>query len=149
MYEKLEKNLNNPITRFIIQKRKGKRTLHTLLSFVMPGMRWYIRWFREGRSNEILRDCPALMLFHSPIYEPVGKENCTVAAFHAILMAQIIGIGTCFNDLIPPACNRVPEIRQLLGLPVDREVYASITMGYPKYKFRRIPGRALAAAQAV
>lgn len=147
MYEELEKNLKNPIARFVIKKKKGKRTLHTLLDFVMPGMRWYIRWFREGRSNEILRDCPALMLFHSPIYEPVGKENCTIAAFHAILMAQIIGIGTCFNDLIPPACNRVPEIRQLLGLPADREVYASITMGYPKYKFKRIVPRELVEAR--
>jgi hypothetical protein len=110
----------------------------------MPGMHWYIRWYREGKSNEILRDCPALMLFHSPIYEPMGEGNCLIAAFHAIMMAQIMKIGTCFNDLIPPACNRVPEIRKLLGLPDDREVYASITMGYSKYQFKRIVPRKLA-----
>jgi len=144
MYEGLEKNLNNPIARFFIKQRQGKKTLKTLVDFVMPGMHWYIRWFREGRSNEILRDCPTLMLFHSPIYEPVGKENCFIAAYHAIMMAQIMKIGTCFNDLIPPACNRVPEARKLLGLPSDREVYASITMGYSKYKFKRIAPRKLA-----
>lgn len=143
MYEELEKSLKNPIARFVIKKKKGERTLHTLQDFVMPGMRWYIRWFREGRSNEIIRNCPALMLFHSPIYEPVGQENCTIAAYHATLMAQIVGIGTCFNDLIPPACNRISEIRHLLGLPEDREVYACITMGYPKYKFRKTVPRKL------
>jgi len=107
----------------------------------MPGMRWYIRLYRDGKSNEILRNCPTLMLFHSPINEPVNAENSLIAAFHAILMAQVLGIGTCFNDLIPLACNRAPEIKKLLELPDDREAYASITMGYPKYKFSRIPPR--------
>jgi nitroreductase len=144
LYEGLEKNLKNPIARFMIKQKKGKKILRTLQDFVMPGMRWYIRWYREGKSNEILRDCPALMLFHSPIYEPMGAENCLIAAFHAIMMAQVMRVGTCFNDLIPPACNRVPEIRSLLGLPDDREVYASITMGYSKYQFKRIPPRKLA-----
>jgi nitroreductase/NAD-dependent dihydropyrimidine dehydrogenase PreA subunit len=144
MYEALGNNLNNPIARFFIKQREGKKTLRMLLDFVMPGMHWYIRWYREGKSNEILRDCPALMLFHSPIYEPMGKENCIIAAFHAILMAQIENIGTCFNDLIPPACNRIPEIRKLLDLPDDREVYASITMGYSKYQFKRTVPRKVA-----
>jgi nitroreductase/NAD-dependent dihydropyrimidine dehydrogenase PreA subunit len=144
LYEGLEKNLKNPIARFFIKQREGKKILRTLLDFVMPGMHWYIRWYREGKSNEILRDCPALMLFHSPIYEPMGEGNCLIAAFHAIMMAQIMKIGTCFNDLIPPACNRVPEIRKLLDLPDDREVYASITMGYSKYQFKRIVPRKLA-----
>ena len=144
LYEGLEKNLKNPIARFFIKRKAGEKKVRILQDFVMPGMHWYIRWYREGKSNEVLRDCTALMLFHSPIYEPVGAENCLIAAFHAIMMAQVIGIGTCFNDLIPPACNRVPEIRKLLGLPDDREVYASITMGYSKYQFKQIPPRKLA-----
>ena len=144
LYEGLEKNLKNPIARFFIRRQVGAKKVKMLQDFVMPGMHWYIRWYREEKSNEVLRDCPALMLFHTPIYEPVGSENCLIAAFHAIMMAQVIGIGTCFNDLIPPACNRVPEIRKLLGLPDDREVYAGITMGYSKYQFKRIPPRKLA-----
>ena len=147
LYEKLEKGLKNPISRFVIRQRAGKKMIKTLQDFVMPGMHWYIRWHREGKSNEILRDCPALMLFHSPISEPMGSENCLIAAFHAIMMAEVLDVGSCLNDLIPPACNRVPEIRNLLGLPDDHEVYASITMGYSKYQFKRIPPRKLAEAR--
>jgi nitroreductase len=143
MYEGLEKNLKNPVARFFIKRRAGEKRLRTLQDFVMPGMHWYIRWYQEGRSNEIFRDCPALMLFHSPTFEPVGEQNCLLAAFHAVMMARTLGVGTCFNDLIPPACNRVPEIRKLIGLPEGREVYASITMGFPKYPFRRIVPRDL------
>lgn len=143
MYEGLEKGLKNPVARFFIRRRAGEKRFRTLRDFVMPGMHWYLRWYREGKSNEVLRDCPALMLFHSPAFEPVGEQNCLLAAFHAVLMARTMDIGTCFNDLIPPACNRDPEIRKLIGLPDDREVYAGITMGYPKHPFRRIVPREL------
>ena len=144
IYEDLEKNLKNPIARFFIKRQIGIKKYRSLLDFVMPGMHWYIHWYKQGKSNEILRDCPVLMLFHSPIFEPMGSENCLVSAFHAIMMAQLVGVGTCFNDLIPPACNRVPEIRKLLDLPEDREVYSSITMGYSKYQFKQMPQRKLA-----
>lgn len=144
LYEDLEKNLKNPVARFFIKRKIGDKLIRTLQDFVMPGMHWYIRWFREGRSNEILRDCPALMLFHSPIYEPMAADNCLIAAFHSIMMAEVLRIGTCFNHLIPPMCNRDPKIRTLIGLPDDREVYASLTMGYSKYQFKRIPPRELA-----
>jgi nitroreductase len=144
LYENLEAGLKNPIARFFIQRRAGKKRVRTLRQFVMPGMHWYIRWYREGKSNEILRDCPAVILFHSPVNEPVAAENCIIVAFHAILMAHVLGIGTCFNDIIPPACNRVLEIRELLGLPDEREVYASVTLGYPRYRYKRVPPRKLA-----
>ena len=67
-----------------------------------------------------------------------------MAAYHAIMMAQVMRIGACLNDLIPPICNRLPEIRSLLGLSDDREVHASITMGHSKYKFKRVVPRRLA-----
>lgn len=144
LYEGLEKALRNPIGRFVVRRKAGARTLGTLQEFVMPGMRWYIRWYREGKSDEILRDCPALMLFHGPVTEPMVEQNCTIAAFHVLLMAQVLGVGTCFNDLIPPACNRSPEIRTFLDLPGDREVYSSVTLGYPRYRFLRTIPRRLA-----
>ncbi len=149
VYEDLEKGLKNPIARFIIKKRVGPQVFNTLNSFVMPGMHWYIRWYREGKSNEILRDCPALILLHSPVQEPMGAENCLIAALHGIFMSQILGIGSCFNDLIPPACNRAPKIRKMLDLPDDRNIHASITLGYSKYNFKRTIPRELAEVRYV
>jgi nitroreductase len=142
-YKTLKKNLKNPVARFFIGRKAGQQKLRALRDFVMPGMHWYIRWYEEGKSNEILRDCPVLILFHSPKFEPAGPENCLIAAFHAVLMAQVRGIGTCLNDLIPPMCNRNREIRKILALPENREVYSSITMGYPRYSFKKtIPRKA-------
>jgi ferredoxin len=144
LYEGLGKKLKNPIARFFIKKSVGDRKLKMLRDFVMPGMRWYIRWYRQGQGNEVIRDCPVLVLFYSPVNEPVGAENCLIAVFHAILMAQVLKVGTCFNDLVPPACNRVKTLRAMLGLPDNCEVYAGITMGFPKYNFKKVPPRRLA-----
>ncbi len=149
LYQKLEKALSNPIARFIIRRKKGKKVLGTLQSFVMPGMRWYIKWYKEGRSNEILRDCPVLILFYSPNSEPMGEDNCTIAAYHVILMAELLGVGTCFNHLIPPACNEDPEVKRMLNLPENCDVYASITAGYPKYNLKRTVPRRLAEVRYI
>jgi nitroreductase/NAD-dependent dihydropyrimidine dehydrogenase PreA subunit len=144
LYGKLEKALANPVARFIIKKKKGKKILKTLQTFVMPGMHWYIKWYNEGRSNEILRDCPVLILFYSSNSEPMGEDNCTIAAYHATLMAEVLGVGTCFNHLIPPACNEDPEVKKMLNLPSDCDVYVSLTVGYPKYSFKKTIPRRLA-----
>jgi hypothetical protein len=84
------------------------------------------------------------MLFHSPINEPMGEENCVVATTYADFMAQVLGIGACRNDLIPPICNRSHKVRELIGLPNDREVYSSLTLGYSKYKYQRTVPRQVA-----
>jgi nitroreductase/NAD-dependent dihydropyrimidine dehydrogenase PreA subunit len=144
LYQGLDKALGNPIARLVIKRRVGNNIFRTLQDFVMPGMRWYLKWKKEGRGDEILRDCKALILFHSPILEPMGEKNCVISAFHAIFMAEVLGVGTCFNDLVPPACNRSPEIRKFLGLPKDREVYSSLTLGFAKFKYRKIIPRRLA-----
>jgi len=50
-------------------------------------------------------------------------------------MAEVLGIGTCFNDYIPHVCFR-HAIKALLDLPDDRQVHAGITMGYPGIHIR-------------
>jgi len=144
VYAELDRALGSFVGRFIVRRKAGEQNYRMLQSFVMPGMRWYLRWREEDRSDEISRDCPALLLFHGPSNEPMVSENCTIAAFHAILMAECLEVGSCFNHLIPPACNRSPTLRAMLGLPDDREVYDSITLGYPRYKWRRTVPRRLA-----
>lgn len=146
-YERLTKALRNPIGRILVRQKAGRKRLGTLQGFVMPGMKWYIKWYRDGLGDEIRRNCHALMLFHCPVNEPMGEENCVVAATYADLMAQILGVGTCRNDLIPPICNRSHQIRELIGLPNEREVYHSLTLGYSKYKYRRTIPRRIAEAR--
>ncbi len=141
IYEDLDKKINNPVIRFFMKRKIGERLFVSLKDFVMPGMRWYIKWRKEGKGDEITRDCPVLILFHSPVLEPVGDENCLVASAFSLLMAQTLGVGGFINGLVTPAVNRSKDLRQLVGLPEDRDVYASLSLGYSKYKYRKIVPR--------
>jgi nitroreductase/NAD-dependent dihydropyrimidine dehydrogenase PreA subunit len=143
-YASLDSALRNPISRFVIRRRAGKAKLATLIDFVMPGMRWYLRWQREGKGDEISRDCPAMLLFHGPALEPQVGDNCTVAAFHALLMAETLGLGACFNHLIPPIVNRSTELRQILGISGEHEAHAAVTLGFPRYRWARAVAHKLA-----
>jgi nitroreductase len=149
LYQDLDKNLHKPIARFIIRRRIGYKLFHSLQDFVMPGMRWYLKWKKEGIGDEILRECGALILFHCPTLEPMGEGNCTLSAFHAILMAEILGVGTCFSHIVPLGCNRSKNIRDFLGLPKDREFHSSITLGFPKYKYHRVVPKRLAEVRYI
>ena len=91
VYDSLDKSLRNPMARFVIRRRVGYKMLHTLRNFVMPGMQWFLHWRKKEQRDEILRGCKALLLFHSPILEPMGDANCNISAFHSILMAEVLG----------------------------------------------------------
>ena len=136
-YGALQKALRNPIARFVIKRRIGRTQMATLRDFVMPGIRWYLRWHEQGKGDEISRDCPAMLLFHGPKTEPKINDSCTIAAFHSLLMAETLGLGACFNHLIPPIINRSPELRTMLGIPAENEAYTAVTLGYRKYKWAR------------
>jgi nitroreductase len=143
LYAKLDKALRNPIARLFVRRKVGKSRLKTLTEFVMPGVRWYMRWRREGKGDEITRESPALILFHSRVDVPVADENCLIAATFAMFMAETLGVGSYFNGLIGPAVDQSPALRALLDLPPDHGVYACLALGYGKYTYRTSIPRAL------
>ncbi len=137
LYEKLLAAQGSFFGRRVLKSKIGAQKLENMSWFLFPALRWYIRWYREGKGNEIMRDCPALMLFHVPVREPSGDESCVMAASFAMLMAECLGVGSCFNGLVTPACNRSEGARAMLGLDGSREVHSALTLGYPVYKFKR------------
>ena len=143
-YGALEAAINHPLKRLVVRAKVGKRQFATLNNFLMPAMGWYLRWLREGQENALIRDAPALMLFHAPADGPDPEANCMVAAAFATVMAESLGLGSCINGIVPPICRRNPELRALLDMPAGREVYASLTLGSPRYRFRRTLHRPLA-----
>jgi hypothetical protein len=39
--------------------------------------------------------------------------------------------------IIPPAINKVPEVRQIFKIPDKNEAIMSVIVGYPKFKYQR------------
>jgi nitroreductase/NAD-dependent dihydropyrimidine dehydrogenase PreA subunit len=144
VFDDLQKALVHPIARHVVRFKVGARRLDQMRSFVLPGLAWYSRWYREGKGDEVRRDAPVVMLFHAPVDVAVGDESCLIAALHAVLMAETLGVGSLVNGFFGPACNRSSALRAMLRLPGDHEVYASLCLGYPRHAFRKAIRRRLA-----
>jgi nitroreductase/Pyruvate/2-oxoacid:ferredoxin oxidoreductase delta subunit len=69
-----------------------------------------------------------------------AKEHCTMAMDYLMLQAQAMGLGSC---IIGYAQVAEKIFRKYLNLPRGYKVYNVITLGYPRYMFRKTVHREL------
>jgi nitroreductase len=60
-----------------------------------------------------------------------------LAAENAVLYAETLGIGSCFNGLVATASNNSAHVKTALGIPKQEKVVCALTLGYPKLHFAR------------
>jgi len=68
-------------------------------------------------------------------------ENCSLAAAHIMLAAETLGLGTCSLGYLTYYTNESETIKKLINLPKSHVVGYTLTMGYPKVNYLRIPPR--------
>jgi nitroreductase len=98
------------------------------------------RW-KEGK-DQLLHHAPALVLIY------IKKDAATtpdidagIAAAQMVLMAEALGLGTCFIFFLVRTLQESKELRTLLRIPEDHRVYVAFTVGYPAVKYLRFTGR--------
>ncbi len=136
-YEKLCLQVSNPISKFFIKRQVGKEMMSVLESHVIPIARRAVEIFRKDKTDTILYDCPAIMLFHANRWGISYQENCLIAMVYARLAAEALGLGSCINGMAPPIFDRHQGLRQRFGINPENKVVCGFTLGYPKYKFAR------------
>jgi len=92
-------------------------------------------------KDRIFRGAPAVILVHAPADIGASIDNCLYSVFHMVMMAETLGLGTCINRRFLVAVDRVPEIPRELGVPAGHKILGCVTVGFPKYKFNRLPSR--------
>ncbi|HJD97929.1 nitroreductase family protein [Mailhella massiliensis] len=115
-----------------------------------PRWKKHVDNYRHGRDT-ILRGAPLLLTvyadelpsrwgdFEAPAY--MSPQACAGAASYLELVLHTMGIGTCWSGLIVRGAPAVPELRQFLGIPEGKMVYAAFLAGYPAIRYVRIPWR--------
>jgi len=90
----------------------------------------------------IFYQAPVLLVTHADrriTFCPV--EDSTLAAYNMMLMAQSLGLGTCFIGYFYPKANKSKKVRDILGVPVENDIYMAFTFGYPAVHFLRLVDR--------
>lgn len=75
-----------------------------------------------------------ILIFHANKDAEEHTNNALICVTYARLAAHSFGLGTTIIGLIPPAINRVKELKELFQIPEENEAVISLILGYPKYK---------------
>ena len=135
-YDDLVKWLKNPISRYMIKRRVDQQTFNTITHHLFPAAEKGHYRTTSG-NNTITRNAPAIMIFHANRGAEEHTNDAMICVTYAMLAAHSFGLGTTIIGLIPPAINKVKELRNLFQIPEENEAVISLILGYPRYKYKR------------
>lgn len=136
-YDKLGKWLHNPFMRFMIGRKVGISGINTLMYHLLPRIELGVYRNYTEEYDGITRGASTLMLFHAPKDAPEHTEDAYIMVIYAALAAQALGLGATIVGLVPPAVNKLPELRKMWNIPETHTSIVSLILGNPKYKYRR------------
>lgn len=102
----------------------------------------YLKWALNERKTKgkdiIFRGAPHFILASSPQNGPSPLEDTHIFLSYFELMAQSMGLGTCWNGMVKAAVDTVfPDIRKRLGVPEDHVIGYAMTFGTPDVEYYR------------
>jgi nitroreductase/NAD-dependent dihydropyrimidine dehydrogenase PreA subunit len=93
---------------------------------------------KETSAYFVLPFGSAAIITHGQSFDATSPFNCSVALYNCSLMAQSLGLGSCFIGFARAAANMDETTRQWLAIPKENEAYAAMVLGYPGIKYRRL-----------
>lgn len=142
-YDNLMKGLNTPIVKHLIRRKMGSEKFQLFQNHVLPMFNVKLPFMKNGTEDAITRNAQVMILFHASKKSDNFRTDIHIALTYALLRAHSLGIGATAIDLIPPAIERTPILKQMFKIPEENEVIASIILGYPKFRYKRAIQREL------
>jgi nitroreductase/Pyruvate/2-oxoacid:ferredoxin oxidoreductase delta subunit len=93
----------------------------------------------DAGFDPICRNAPGLVYAYSE--NASGYTDSIIALTTFDLLAPAFGLGTCWVGLLHRAAVEYPALKEALGFPDGSVLQFPMLIGYPKYKFSKIPGR--------
>ena len=127
-YDNLIKRLKNPVVKYIIRRKAGSERFQTIQNHVVPMFNIKLPSMINRTEDAITRNAQAMILFHADRHSDNYREDIYIALGYALLKAHSLGIGASAIDLIPPAIERTPYLKNLFQIPEENEVVASMIL---------------------
>lgn len=91
--------------------------------------------------DRVCRNAPHIVLAHAPKDMPTSQSACMGALFYLELAALPFGLGACWAGYFHMAAMFWPPMQQALELSDEKYPFGAMMLGYPKYRYLRIPLR--------
>ncbi|NTV13716.1 MAG: 4Fe-4S binding protein [Desulfobulbaceae bacterium] len=95
----------------------------------------------EKGGDFISRGAPALVITTAPTAYGLAGVDCAAALSYLDLAAPSLGLGCCWAGFFMLAVAQWPPLLEALALPEGYGCYGMMMVGYPKFKYQRLPPR--------
>ena len=95
----------------------------------------------EAGIDRICRGAPHVIVAHAPQDERTAPAGCTIALTYLELATLPFGLGACWAGYFNTAANSWPPMAEALDLPQGHVSFGAMMVGYPKFKYQRLPLR--------
>jgi len=89
----------------------------------------------------ILHNAPVLVVVSAPEETSFGTTDACIALSYLELAALPVGLGTCWSGLVQAALLGHKPMREFIGLPESHTHHFAMMLGYPRYRYHRLPER--------
>lgn len=96
---------------------------------------------QESGEDVFLHGAPAVVVAFAEKNNPLAAVDSSIALAYFDLAAYSAGLGCCWGGFFMFAAGSYPPMAAALALPEGHAPYGNLMVGYPKYKYRRIPWR--------
>lgn len=101
-----------------------------------PAFLRLVQAFEEKGDDQILRQAPALLVFHADRHLEFAEASANLALENASLLCQGIGLASFYAGYMVDVCQHDDAIPRLLAIPDNHIIYGALALGYPKLKFK-------------
>lgn len=95
----------------------------------------------EAGNDRICRGAPHVIVAHAPKDERTAPAGCTIALTYLELATPALGLGACWAGYFNGAANSWAPMATALDLPEGHISFGAMMVGYPKFKYQRLPLR--------
>jgi len=99
-----------------------------------------VGFWDEGK-DPVCRNAPHLVIAHAPEIGGTPHEDCVLALSYLELGATAFGLGATWAGYMMAANQFHPPLTEVLDLPGGHKCFGILMVGYPKFKFHRLPLR--------
>lgn len=145
---------NSQCVEWLVLGDRGE--LQRLSGIVVDWMRWMLdnqpdvaalfhmdrtvfRW--EEGHDVILRGAPAVIVAHAHKENRAAPPACAIALTYLELAATTLGMGACWAGYFNAAAGVFPPMQEALALPSSHQAFGAMMVGYPQYRYQRLPPR--------
>lgn len=99
-----------------------------------------IRMYEQG-NDVICRHAPTLVIGYTHASYTGGTIDSVIATSHLEILLPAFGLGSCWAGYLMIALRYSPEMRKMIGLDDSHTIHSATLIGYPQYRYYKIPAR--------